>query len=120
MLKPKKSIPTLTVTMLALTGCGGDGNGGSGGSGGSGGDGLDASLRAFCMKAVQCEVGQAVDDCVNYYNSLIAQYNVTPACEAAVISYFDCGAALSCNEFLMNVNSCTDEYYAIFDVCFPL
>lgn len=127
MLRPKKTIPSLTVAMLALTGCGGDGNGGdggnggTGGTGGNGGDGLEASLQAFCMNGVECtNGGTTVDACIDYYNSLIAEYNVTPTCEAALISYFDCAAALSCSEFVMDPNSCTDEYYAIFDDCLPL
>ncbi|MGB5695035.1 MAG: hypothetical protein WBM46_05245 [Polyangiales bacterium] len=129
MFTPKKTIPSLAVAMLALTGCGGDGNtgtggsgasGGSGGSGGSDGNGLAAALQAFCMKAVECFPGYTLQDCVNYYNSQIAMYDVTPACEAAATSYFNCGAALSCAELDMYNNSCDDEFDAIFNVCMPL
>jgi len=119
MLTPKKTIPSLAVTMLALTGCGSNGGDGAGGSGGSGGSSLEASIRAFCMNAVECFTGYTLDECINYYNSLVTDYNLTPACEAAAISYLDCGAALSCAEFSSDDNSCSDEFDAIDEHCVP-
>ena len=49
-----------------------------------------------------------LDDCINHYNSLVDEFDLTPACETAIISYFDCGAALSCEEISMDPNSCAD------------
>jgi len=134
MLTPKKTIPSLAMAMLALTGCGSDANSGAGGSGasggaggtggsggtaGTGGDGLAASIRAFCMTAVECFPGYTLNECINYYNSLVSDYVVTPACEAAAASYFNCGSELSCAELDASQNSCDDEFDAIFEVCVP-
>lgn len=69
---------------------------------------------------VECISGYTVDMCVNYYNSLLDTYDVNDTCEAAATSYFNCAAGLSCDEFVMDPNGCTDEFNAIFDVCFPL
>jgi hypothetical protein len=108
MLRPKKTIPSLAVTTLALTGCGdGDDSGGA----------YAGALRDFCMKGQECFPEYTVDECIDFYESLISEYNVTPSCEEALISYFSCGAALSCEELGMENNSCTDEYNAIFDDC---
>ncbi len=126
MFTPKKTIPKLAMAALAIAGCGGsDSNGGgggsgSGGSGGSDGGNLADSINAFCMKAVECFPGYTVQECTSYYNDLVAGYNLTQACEAAAISYFDCAAALSCAELDMSSNSCDDEFDAIFGACEPL
>ena len=130
MFRPKKTIPKLAVAMLALTGCGGDGGNGDGGNGGNGmggnggtggGDGgnFDASLNAFCMNAAPC-FGYTAQECTNYYNNVMPDYyNIDSQCEAALISYFDCGASKTCNEVLRG--ACDDEYYAVFDDhCTPL
>ncbi len=134
MFTPKKTIPKLAVAMLALTGCGGDGNNGTGGSGGSGasggtggngGNGLSSSLQAFCMKIVDCyqEIypDYTVQDCVNFYNNgYLANYNLDANCEGALVSYFNCGTGLTCDEIMANSNSCDDEFDAIFDICEPV
>ena len=134
MLDPKKVIPKLAVAALALTGCGGDGGtppvgtggtGGAGGTGGTGGTGggngsLTASLQAFCVKLVECFPGyyQSAEQCTNY---LINYYGfdgeVSAACEAAAISYFDCGTQLSCPELDAYSNSCEDEFGAAVQAC---
>ncbi len=134
MLRPKKTIPKLAVAVLALTGCGGDGNNGTGGSGGSGatggtggngGNALSNALQAFCMKIVDCYSDlypdYTVQDCVDLYNNgYLANYNLDANCEGAIVSYFNCGTALSCNEIMADSNSCDDEFYAIFDACEPV
>jgi hypothetical protein len=109
MLTPKKTIPSLAVTTLALTGCGDDGDSGGAYSG---------ALRDFCMKGAEC-FEYSVDECIDYYESIISDYNLTSSCDAAITSYFSCGAALTCEELGTENNSCTDEYYAIFDDCVP-
>ena len=125
MFNPKRAIPTLAVGALTLAGCGGDSNGGSGGSGGTAGAGggtgdLESALNAWCMKLVDCFPGyyDGVQECVNYvseYYGIIG--NISPACEAAAVSYFDCGARLSCEELDMSSNDCDDEFNAAGDVC---
>ncbi|MBW2551557.1 MAG: hypothetical protein JRE73_12520, partial [Deltaproteobacteria bacterium] len=98
MFRPKKTIPKLAVAMLALTGCGGDGGtGGTGGTAGNGGTGggdggnFDASLSAFCMNVASC-FGYTAQECTNYYNNVMPNYyDIDSECEAALISYFDCG-----------------------------
>jgi hypothetical protein len=140
MLTPKKVIPSLAVAILALTGCGSTtdapggsggsggaaGTGGSGGSGGTGGsipEGLANSLRGWCMNYVDtCGFTYygSVDECVSeifeYYSQFIPNID-DPSCQAALMSYLDCGAALSCQELDMLNNSCDDQYYASAEPC---
>jgi hypothetical protein len=125
MFRPKKTIPKLAVAMLALTGCGGDGgNGGTGGNGtggtgGGGGGNFDASLAAFCMNSWPC-FDLTVAGCINYYNEVMPiYYDIDSDCEAALLSYFDCGASTSCNELL--AGACDGLYDAVFyEHCTPL
>ena len=125
MFRPKKIIPKLAVAMLALTGCGDDGGGGTGGSGASGGSGgsggtggsdggnFDASLNAFCMKVGPC-FGYTAQACINYYTNVMPNnYNIDAECEAALITYFECGAPKTCDDLV--AGACDDEYYAVFD-----
>ena len=123
MLTPKKTIPSLAVTMLALTGCGGDaatngtgGSGATGGAGGNGGGGLANALSTFCMKVAGCYENYTVEECTNYYDTVFPP-NLDSNCEAAIISYFNCGTALSCEELMMYSNSCDDEFDAITAAC---
>lgn len=139
MFNPRKVIPKLAVAALALTGCGesgdlGDligtgGDGGTSGTSGAGGTGgtggtsgaLAASLEAFCVKVVECFPGDydSTQGCVDY---LTAYYGLdgelSSECEAAAISYFQCGAPLTCAE-LTNPegNSCDDEFFAAGQAC---
>lgn len=118
MFTPKKAIPPLGVAVVALTGCGGDGDNGGTGA-------LRDALQAFCMKIVDCYSAMypdyTVQDCVNFYNDeRLANYNIDASCEAAAISYFNCGTGLSCQEIMADSNSCDDEFYAIFDACEPV
>jgi hypothetical protein len=113
MFRPKKIIPKLAVATLALTGCGDDGGGGTGGSGGSDGGDFDASLNAFCMNVAPC-YGYTAQACINYYkDDLPNNYNVDAECEAALITYFDCGAPKTCDQ--IQAGACDAEYYAAFD-----
>ena len=133
MFRPRKTIPKLAVAMLALTGCGGDtsngtagsggdagagGNAGSGGAAGSGGNGTSSQLDAFCMKIDQCYAQYTTQDCIDYYNDeIFPVYNIDPNCPA-ILSYFECGAQLSCPEIMAPSNSCDDEWDAI-GTCIP-
>lgn len=135
MFNPKRMIPKLAVAALALTGCGETGNpnglsgtggttgtGGTPGTGGSGGTNgtLAGSLEAFCLKVVECFPGYyaSTEACVNY---ITASYGLdgqlSNECEAAAISYFQCGASLTCQALDMNVNSCSDEADAAEQAC---
>jgi hypothetical protein len=111
MLTPKKVIPSLAVGMLTLTGTGcGDDSGGTSAA-------LKNALSAFCMKVAEC-YAETVQECRDYYNDeIFPYYDIDSNCEAAMISYLDCGAALSCDEMMADSNSCDDEFDAIFDVC---
>ena len=145
MFNPRRVIPKLAVAALALTGCGETGSpsdfGGSGGSGGTSGTGgssgaggtsgtggsggtngtLAGSLEAFCLKVVECFPGYYTntEDCVSY---LAAYYGLdgplSSECEAAAISYFQCGAPLTCQELDgTGGNSCDDEFDAAAAAC---
>jgi hypothetical protein len=116
--------------MLALTGCGGDGGGGAAGTGGNGtggtggtggGDGgdFDASLNAFCMNVAPC-FNRTAQACINYYDSVMPiYYNIDAECEAALLSYFNCGAPKTCDEVL--AGACYELYDAVFyEHCTPL
>jgi len=87
---------------------------------GGGNGSLTASLQAFCVKLVECFPGyyQSAEQCTNY---LINYYGfdgeVSAACEAAAISYFDCGTQLSCPELDAYSNSCEDEFGAAVQAC---
>jgi hypothetical protein len=141
MFNPKRMIPKLAVAALALTGCGETdspegflgtggtpGTGGSGGTAGTGGTSgtggtngtLAGSLEAFCLKLVDCFPGYYAnaDACVS---GITAGYGlgggVSSECEAAAISYFQCGAPLTCQELDMDTNSCSDEGAAADQAC---
>ena len=112
MFRPKKIIPKLAVATLALTGCGDDGGGGSGGAGGSGGGNFDAALNAFCMNVAPC-FGYTVELCINYYESVMPiYYDINAECEAALLTYFECGTPKTCAEVVGG--ACDDEYNAVF------
>jgi len=143
MLNPKKVIPALAASVLAIAGCsssdgntgGTSGSGGSGGSGGTGGsagtggtagmggglsDGLANALNAFCVKYVDCFPNDYAnaEECTNYISQYYAlDGSLTPECESAAISYFDCGALLSCADLDMESNSCDDEATAAEQAC---
>lgn len=141
MLSPKKTIPSLAAAVLALTGCGGDsspngtggsganggtggsaanggtgGSGANGGTGGNGGNGLADALNAFCMRVADCYAEYTAQDCIDYYNTIFPS-ELSAACQAAIISYFDCGIELSCDELAMYSNSCDDVFDAIGTAC---
>jgi len=140
MFKPKKVIPTLAASVLAIAGCasgdgdpggtagsgGSTGTGGSAGSGGTAGmgggptDGLTNALNAFCLKYVECFPNDYnnADECA----ATISQYygldgTVSAECNSAAISYFDCGAALSCAELDMESTSCDPQGTAAEQAC---
>ncbi|MGB5348536.1 MAG: hypothetical protein WBN10_02975, partial [Polyangiales bacterium] len=95
--------------------------GGTSGTGGTNGTTLASSLQAFCMKLIDCFPGNYAntEDCVNYLNT--AYYldgPISSECEAAAISYFQCGAPLTCQELANpETNSCADEFDAAAQVC---
>ena len=125
MFNVKKAIPRLAAgAMLALTGCStgdGDPNGtggtagsggtagtggtaGSGGTAGTGGTGggpsdeVTAALDAWCMNAADCPDLGYTDkaDCVRYINENFYIDAGDPVCDAAAISYLECGVNLNC------------------------
>jgi hypothetical protein len=140
MFNPRRMIPKLAVAALALTGCGDgvtDGNGGTAGDGGTAGNGgtagtagnggsggtngaLGEALDAFCVKLVQCTFYDTVGECVTYLtNYYDLGDDISSECAAALTSYFQCGEALSCPELeSIYGNSCDDEWYAAYDVCY--
>ena len=118
MFNPKKVIPTLATGALALAGCGGDDGGG-----------LTGALNSWCMKLAGCfpQYYSNAQECVNYFleyrDDVLEYYGLSeiPAdCEAAVTSYLNCGAALTCEELNMFSNDCDDELYAGIEACIPL
>jgi hypothetical protein len=139
MFEPKKMIPAIAAGVLALTGCSSDdgntagsgGTGGTAGTGGSGGtagvgggpsDALANSLSAFCMKVVDCFPSYygTPEECVDYISNYYGLAGgISPACEAAAISYFDCGAALTCEQLDAESNACDDEADAAEQACSP-
>lgn len=75
------------------------------------------------MKLVECFPDSVyystTEGCVNY---LTAYYGLegplTDECEAAAISYFQCGAPLTCDELANpETNSCADEFDAAGQAC---
>jgi hypothetical protein len=68
------------------------------------------------MKANECEYG-GFDDQADCVNSVIEWYDLGPGvsseCEAAAISYFDCGAVLTCGEG----SECDDEFDLLERAC---
>jgi len=120
MLHPKKLIPALVGASLTITGCGSDESNPTGGDGGLS-ESVTAALRGFCVKLLECYsgTGYTVDYCVEYYAPYFEEV-YTPgdqACESALISYFDCNAALACAQFIMG-SSCDDEADAAYSACF--
>ena len=124
--------------MLALTGCSEDsnpsGSGGTAGTGGTGGtagtagtgggqsDALANALSSFCMKLADCFPSYygSTQECVDYISNYYGLADgVSPACEAAAISYFDCGAALTCEQLDAESNACDDEATAAEQACTP-
>ena len=73
------------------------------------------------MKLIECFPGYYVDteDCVSYLTTAYALDGpISSECEVAAISYFQCGAALTCPELEDPVgNSCADEFDAAALVC---
>ncbi len=133
MFNPKRVIPKLAVAALALTGCGETaspdgffGTGGTSGTGGTGGTGgtngtLVGSLEAFCLKLVECfpDYYAGAETCVNYITTTYGLGGeISSECEAAAISYFQCGAPLTCPELdTAEANSCADESAAAEQAC---
>jgi hypothetical protein len=128
MFRPKKIIPKLAVAMLALTGCGDDGGGtggsgapGTGGTGGADGDNLNKALSTWCMTLGECfpnvDYNESVETCVAYHVDLYGlDASISAACEAAAISYFECGDDLTCADFY-DYNDCDDEFDAADAAC---
>jgi len=106
MFRPKRTIPKLAVATLALTGCGSDSP-----------SALGESINAFCMNVVGCFPDYTLGDCTAYYSDLLGNYNLSSTCQAALATYFNCGAALSCEELELYNNSCDDEFDAIYNGC---
>ncbi len=145
MFNPRRMIPKLAVAALALTGCGDTGStndiGGTGGTAGTGGTGgssgtggtsgtggsggtngtLAGSLEAFCLKVVECfpSYYTTSQECVSYLSTYYGLDGpISAECEAAAISYFQCGAPLTCQELDgTGGNSCDDEFAAASMAC---
>jgi len=130
MLIPKKTIPSLAVSMLALTGCGGNGGtsgtgggpggtggaGATGGAGGNGGNGISAAFEAFCMRRAECSY-YPFEDCITYFTEVILpSSNLDPDCQA-LVTYFECGSRLTCEEILVFETGCENEYNAAIGTC---
>lgn len=133
MLIPKKTIPSLAAATLALTGLGcGDttdsgtggtsatggtsGTGGASGVGGSSGGDLANAISQFCMRRVECMLDEDLQYCISVYEYLFSDGDA--ACQAAAISYFECGLALPCDQIGLDSNACDPEFNNADDVCF--
>jgi hypothetical protein len=94
-------------------------HGRDGGTGGGDGGDFDASLAAFCMNVAPC-YGYTAQECTDYYNNEMQNYyNIDSECEAALLSYFDCGAPKTCPE--IRAGACDAEWDAVFyEDCTPL
>lgn len=108
MFSPKRMIPSLTAGALSLSGCANvsvDGSGGSGGGGGVGGaGGIQAEIRAFCMKLVDCDlINYDYDYCVENVTALEA--DLSAQCRAVVRSYFACVDDAPCQSFVVDCYS---------------
>jgi hypothetical protein len=71
------------------------------------------------VKLVDCFPGVygSTQDCTEYLTTYYGIGEGTSAtCEAALVSYLDCGTQLSCDE-LTTSNSCDDEFDAAYNVC---
>jgi hypothetical protein len=111
MFRRKKQIPKLAVAALALTGCTDDGGGGD----------LASSLLAFCMNVDSCYVGTTTGECIDtFYNNYRPYIDLDADCEAALISYLDCGTKLSCPEMMATNNRCDPLFDAAVDECEPV
>jgi len=51
---------------------------------------------------------------LNYYG---LNGEISTACRTAAISYFECGADLSCDQLSMYNNNCDPQWYAADDNC---
>jgi hypothetical protein len=112
MFSPKKRIPKLTVVAFALGGCGG---------GGGDAGGLEGALKKFCMNVDRCYAGTTTQDCMEiFYHDYLPYIYVDADCEAAMISYLDCGATLSCIEMRASTNRCDRLFDAAVDACEPV
>jgi len=112
MINPKKTIPQLAGAIVALTGaqaCGGDGGGRF--------STIEDAVNAFCMKVAGCDLGYTMQECVAYYDSLIADTNGTAACNAAILSYANCRYGLSCQELANDSEKCYGIWDTLYDRC---
>jgi hypothetical protein len=121
MFEPKKTIPSLAAAAISLAGCaqidvggtggmagaGGAGTGGAGtgGAGGNGGQFAD-SLKAFCMKGVECQVPDSdYATCIQGGNTLASR--VSGDCLAIWESYFSCIGQGTCQD--LETYACDDS-----------
>lgn len=107
MLNAKKVIPPLAAVSFALTGCGDSaGDGGAGGHGGDGGEGgvgggsepTAEAIEQFCLKVVECYPDQTQGQCEFREQYIVDEY-ISDRCLAPWLSYLNCMAGLSCDEF---------------------
>ena len=87
--------------------------------GGVGGipDRLQASFLAYCARVMECNASFTQQQCDDFYNRIASGSQDLPACAEAMISYFDCGTALSCPELNMFNTPCDPQYYDAVDIC---
>jgi hypothetical protein len=73
------------------------------------------------VKLVECFPAyyDSTQGCIDY---LMTYYGVgsgtSAACEAAIVTYLDCGVQLSCAELDAYSNSCDDEFDAAYQACY--
>jgi hypothetical protein len=131
MLRPKRTIPSLVVAALALTGCGHDnedpaagGAGGTAGAGGAPGSMTAEAAAAFCMKVGECYPNTPYEQYCRDYTAgldLLAGYFSTE-CDAFLASYFTCLAELSCEEYMgPEFDACYDDLdQDMLDACYAM
>lgn len=110
MLNPKKTIPTLAVTALALTGCGDSGGssggagGNGGGAGGVGGESAPTAFEAWCMFREDCSEMAATPTPTPPVCSDGGE--LPEGCEESLESYFRCWSEQSCDTLTGNPYVC--------------
>ncbi len=86
-------------------------------NGGAGSNDLEETIESMCQFYDDCEIVE-YDECISEESD--EGESVSAACENAVITYYDCATALTCDEYeeiYSQGEHCGDELNALFDAC---